>query len=235
MNPKQKFEILQKNYDQIKIDENSAKPYIDLENNKRYYFSANLKAITSSLKYYQYIVEKGIAFEPLLWSEKAFQIVYNISQEYLLMKSKIPFVNDKIGLHKKTGDEPLKHCEYYESKLFHVDNVDLIPSILIFENDEEQINLLLSHNFDGSALIIGTCLNFPYFILCFYKKVPRQKQQKKQPDRELSLDHPIFQSLPYLDKISSGDFQIVSGGVKAKFILKNGECKEEEELIINFE
>jgi len=229
MNPKAILEILEKNYNIIK-NEND-KNYITLDNNKNYYFTADYKSITSSLKYYRYIVEKGKTFDPLLWSEKIFQIVYNQSQEFLTNKEKLSEVRDKIGLRKKSNTT--ENYEYYESILLDIDNLDLVPSLLIFENDENQINLLLSSNFDGGALICGAAYSIPYVILDFYKKIPKRKFRKTSK-KELSIDHPIFKSLSYLKSIDSGDFQIVSNTVQAKFILKNGEIKEET-LTVNFD
>jgi len=126
-----------------------------------------------------------------------------------------------------------KKYEYFESILLGVEDIEAATALLIFENEAEQVDLILSHNFDEGAVICGEIGNIPYIIFYYSKKI-KKKNNYNFNLKELSLDHPMFKSLPYLDKIVTGSFSLTdSEKIKVKFKLKDGELKEEEMKLLN--
>lgn len=213
------------------LEENTQKAILVINGVKVYTFTSSYNKITTSFESYKELALKNELFEPILWAEKVFQKVNTQINEIIRTSN-----TNNQALFKKIIEieySTSKKYEYFESILLGVHDKEAATALLIFENNPEQIDLILSHNFDEGAVICGELGKIPYIIFYYSKKIRTKSEHKNFNLKELSLDHPMFESLSYLDKIITGSF-VMSGSdyIRARFKLKNGEYKDEDIKIL---
>jgi len=231
MNPISFLTTLESYYRRIKYNEETKKACLIMKNNKNYNFSSNYNKITTSFESFKDFAFRNISFEPILWAEKVFRKLNNQINEMIRTSN----ANNQILFKKIIEIEysTSKKYEYFESILLGVEDLEDSTALLIFENNPEQIDLILSHNFDEGAIICGEIGNVPYIIFYYSKKIKAQKNYNNFNIKELSLDHPMFKNLLYLDKIIAGTFVISnSDKIKVRFKLNDGQYKNEEFKIL---